>query len=142
MWRDAGLLVMARTDARSMHGVEAAIAPADLLLVEATETANEIRALPQRLRPPQRVNMVIGGKTPIFGADELGTLGYCIVRYANAALQGALAGMQRALTMLRDTHGLGEDPLLVAPFAKRQRLLGKPRLDRLEREDTATDRAG
>lgn len=139
--RDTGLLVMARTDARSIHGFEAAIeraqafaeAGADILFVEATETAEEIRTLPKRLGPPQLMNMVIGGRTPIIGTGELEALGYGLVLYANAALQGALAGMQRALTALRDTRRLDEDASLVAPFAERQRLVGKPELDALER---------
>ncbi len=139
--RDAGLLIMARTDARSIHGFEAAVeraqafaeAGADILFVEATETAEEIRALPRRLGSPQLMNMVIGGRTPIVGTEELETLGYGLVLYANAALQGALAGMQRALTVLRDTRRLDEDAGLVAPFAERQRLVGKPGLDALER---------
>jgi hypothetical protein len=38
--------------------------------------------------------MVIGGKTPIFGKDELDQLGYGVVLYANAALQGAVATVQ------------------------------------------------
>jgi 2-methylisocitrate lyase-like PEP mutase family enzyme len=140
--QDAGLLIMARTDARAVHGFEAAIerartfaeAGADILFVEATETAEEIRAVPERLAPPQLVNMVIGGKTPIFSADELGQLGYGIVLYANAALQSAVAGMQRALRVLKETHRLDEDPLLVAPFKERQRLVGKPGLDALEKK--------
>jgi len=135
---------MARTDARSVHGFEAAIeraqafaeAGADILFVEAVTKAEEIRALPQRLGPPQLMNMVIGGKTPIFGAEELGTLGYGIVLYANAALQGALAGMQKALTVLRDTRRIDEDASLVAPFAERQRLVGKPAWDALEKKYT------
>jgi 2-methylisocitrate lyase-like PEP mutase family enzyme len=82
------------------------------------------------------MNMVIGGKTPIFSAEELGALGFGIVLYANAALQGAVAGMQRALTVLRDTKRLDEDPALVASFAERQRLVGKPAWDELERRYT------
>ena len=138
---DPDFLVMARTDACSVQGFEAAIeraqayaeAGADILFVEAVTTAEEIRALPRRLGPPQLMNMVIGGKTPIFGAEELGAMGYGIVLYANAALQGALAGMQKALTVLRDTKRVDEDPALVAPFAERQRLVGKPGWDELER---------
>ena len=53
--------------------------------------------------------------------------------YANAALQGAVAGMQKALTVLRDTRRVDEDPALVVPFAERQRLVGKPELDALEK---------
>lgn len=139
---DAGMLIMARTDARSVHGFDDALeraaryseAGADILFVEATETADEIRKLPQLLNKPQLMNLVIGGKTPIFNADELADLGYGIVLYANAALQGAVAGMQQALTVLRDTHRLDEDPALVTPFSERQRLVNKPYFDQLEKK--------
>ncbi len=142
--RDPDLLIMARTDACATQGFEAAIeraqrfaeAGADILFVEAVTTADEIRALPQRLPRPQLMNMVIGGRTPIFGADDLAGLGYGIVLYANAALQGAVAGMQRALTVLRDQRRVDEDPALVTPFAERQRLVGKPEWDALEKRYT------
>ena len=141
---DPDFLIMARTDAAATHGFEAAIerahrfaeAGADILFVEAVTTADEIRALPRRLGPPQLMNMVIGGRTPIFGAEELGTLGYGIVLYANAALQGAVAGMQKALGVLKATKRLDEDPTLVVPFAERQRLVGKPEWDALEKRYT------
>ena len=138
--RDADLVIMARTDAAATQGFEAAVeraqrfaeAGADILFGEAVTQADEIRALPRRLAKPQLMNMVIGGKTPIVGAAELGQLGYGLVLYANAALQGALAGMQQALTALRDTGQVLESSGLVTPFAERQRLVGKPRWDALE----------
>lgn len=137
---DPDLMILARTDAAATLGFEAAVeraqrfseAGADILFVEAVTTADEIRALPQRLERPQLMNMVIGGRTPIFGAEELAGLGYGIVLYANAALQGAVAGMQKALSVLRDTRRIDEDPALVTPFAERQRLVGKPQWDALE----------
>lgn len=139
--RDPDLLIMARTDAAAVHGFEAAVeraarfaeAGADILFVEAVTTADEIRALPQRLSTPQLMNMVIGGKTPIFNATELASLGYGIVLYANAALQGAVAGMQKALTVLRDEKEVTESSGLVTPFAERQRLVGKAAWDALEK---------
>ena len=142
--RDKDLLIMARTDAAAVHGFEAAVeraqrfaeAGADILFVEAVTTAEEIRALPQRLATPQLMNMVIGGKTPIVSAEELGQLGYGIVLYANAALQSAVAGMQKALTVLRDTRRIDEDPALVTPFAERQRLVHKQQWDALEKKYT------
>jgi 2-methylisocitrate lyase-like PEP mutase family enzyme len=138
--RDPDLLIMARTDACATHGFEAAIeraqrmseAGADILFVEAVTRPEEVRALPQRLAKPQLMNMVIGGKTPIFGAEELAGLGYGFVLYANAALQGALAGMTRVLAQLREHKRVDEDPNLVAPFAERQRLVGKDQWDALE----------
>ncbi|MEO8250341.1 MAG: isocitrate lyase/PEP mutase family protein, partial [Burkholderiales bacterium] len=107
--RDSATLILARTDACATHGFEAAVeraqrfgeAGADVLFVEAVPGAGEVRALPQRLSTPQVMNMVIGGKTPIFDANALAELGYGIVLYANAALQGAVAGMQNALSVLR-----------------------------------------
>ena len=142
--RDSDFLVMARTDAAATHGFEAAVeraqkfaeAGADILFVEAVTREEEVRALPQRFSKPQLMNMVIGGKTPIFNADQLGELGYGIVLYANAALQGAVAGMQKALTVLRDQKEVQESSGLVAPFAERQRLVGKPAWDALEKRYT------
>ncbi|MDW7557874.1 carboxyvinyl-carboxyphosphonate phosphorylmutase [Azospirillum brasilense] len=139
--RDADLLIMARTDAAAVHGFEAAVeraqrfaeAGADILFVEAVTTAGDIRALPRRLEKPQLMNMVIGGRTPIVNATELAELGYGIVLYANAALQGAVAGMQKALTVLRDDKEVKESSGLVTPFAERQRLVGKPGWDALEK---------
>jgi len=141
---DADFMIMARTDAAAVHGFEAAIeraqkfaeAGADILFVEAVTSAEEVRALPRRLAKPQLMNMVIGGKTPIFNAEQLGELGYGIVLYANAALQGALAGMQKALTVLRDAKEVQESSGLVTPFAERQRLVGKPEWDALEKRYT------
>ena len=138
--RDPNLLIMARTDAAATQGFDAAVeraqrfaeAGADILFVEAVTTADEVRALPRRLAAPQLVNMVIGGKTPIVGADELKDLGYGFVLYANAALQGAVAGMQRVLGALQQAGRVDEDPTLVVPFAERQRLVDKPRWDELE----------
>jgi len=142
--RDPNLLVMARTDAAATHGFEAAVeraqrfaeAGADILFVEAVTTAEEIRALPARMATPQLMNMVIGGKTPIFDAGQLGELGYGIVLYANAALQGAVAGMQNTLTVLRDQKAVQESSGWVATFAERQRLVGKPAWDALEKRFT------
>ncbi|HSW06147.1 isocitrate lyase/PEP mutase family protein [Aquabacterium sp.] len=139
--QDANLLIMARTDACATQGFDAAVeraarfaeAGADILFVEAVTTAEQVRALPARLPKPQLINMVIGGKTPIVGADELADLGYGFVLYANAALQGALLGMQRALGELKATRRLDEGSGLVASFGERQRLVGKPALDALER---------
>ncbi|MDN6883544.1 isocitrate lyase/PEP mutase family protein [Variovorax sp. CAN2819] len=142
--QDQDLLIMARTDAAAVHGFEAAVeraqkfaeAGADILFVEAVTKEEEVRALPRRLDRPQLMNMVIGGRTPIFNATELGKLGYGIVLYANAALQGAVAGMQKALTVLRDEKEVQESSGLVTPFAERQRLVGKPEWDALEKRYT------
>jgi 2-methylisocitrate lyase-like PEP mutase family enzyme len=135
--QDTKLLIMARTDAAAVHGFEAAVerahrfadAGADILFVEAVTQAQEIRALPQRLTTPQLMNMVMGGKTPLVGASELAQMGYALVLWANAALQGAVQGMQLALNRLRETGELTQGSGLVVSFEERQRLVGKPLWD-------------
>ena len=144
---DANLQIMARTDAAAVHGIEDAIerghrfieAGADILFIEATESLADIERLPGLFDTPQLINIVIGGKTPVQSRDALAKLGYGIVLYANAALQGAVLGMQRALGTLQSSGRLDEDATLVAPFSERQRLVNKPLYDRLDKEYAARD---
>jgi 2-methylisocitrate lyase-like PEP mutase family enzyme len=139
---DPNFLIVARTDARSVHGFDAAVeraarmaeAGADLLFVEATESVDEVRKLPALLPLPQVMNIVIGGKTPQLPQSELAELGFGLVLYANTALQGAVLGMQRALGELQAKGILREDPSLVIPFMERQRLVDKPRFDAMEKQ--------
>jgi 2-methylisocitrate lyase-like PEP mutase family enzyme len=138
--KDENLLIIGRTDAAAVHGFEAAIeraqqfgeAGADILFVEAVENEADIRRIPALLDKPLLINIVIGGKTPALTAKEFGMMGFSLVLYANAALQGAVAGMNRALTSLRSDGILNEDPDIVTPFKERQRLVDKPFYDKLE----------
>ncbi|HWT99723.1 MAG TPA: isocitrate lyase/PEP mutase family protein [Terriglobales bacterium] len=139
--RRQDIVIIARTDACAVEGFDAAIdraasyieAGADMTFVEAPESYDDLSRVPQRLQAPQMLNMVLGGKTPIIDRAKAGELGFSLVLYANAALQGAVLGMQKALTALRDQGVLGEDPSLITPFAERQRLVDKPHYDELER---------
>ena len=148
--RDDDFLVIARTDARAVEGFDAAIeraaayveAGADMTFVEAPESLEEIRSIPERLAVPQLVNMVIGGRTPIIAREELSAMGYGLTLYANAALQGAVLGMRRALDALLADGLLREDPDLVASFDERQRLVSKPRFDALEARYAARSEPG
>ena len=83
--------------------------------------------------------MVIGGKTPPIPQAALQALGVGLVLYANAALQGAIAGMQQALSALQAEGRMTEADGLVASFTERQRLVGKPLLDGLEARYTVKD---
>jgi 2-methylisocitrate lyase-like PEP mutase family enzyme len=139
--RSDEFLIIARTDARATEGFQAALdraalyveAGADLIFIEAPESEEEVRRIPASLPVPQLVNLVVGGRTPIFGQAELAEIGFAMVLYANVALQGAILGMQNALgTLIR--HGrIDEDGAIVASFAERQRLVRKDHYDELER---------
>jgi 2-methylisocitrate lyase-like PEP mutase family enzyme len=133
------LLIIARTDAIAVEGFEPAIeraqlyieAGADVTFVEAPVSADDIRKIPQRLSVPQVINVVVGGKTPVFCQDELAKMGFGLVLYANVALQGAIAGMQAALKQLKTSGRMDEAGTLVASFQERQRLVKKPLFDEL-----------
>ena len=139
---DDNFMVIARTDARSSLGFEAAVeramrmaeAGADMLFVEAPETLDEVRQLPALLATPQVMNIVVGGKTPTLAQAELAALGYGMVLYANTGLQGALLGMQKALGALRADGIVHEDPSLLVPFLERQRLVNKPAFDAMDKK--------
>jgi 2-methylisocitrate lyase-like PEP mutase family enzyme len=132
------LVVIARTDACAVEGFESAIerasryieAGADVSFVEAPENLDDLKAVPRRLKAPQLVNMVLGGKTPIIDAKTAADMGFSLVLYANAALQGAVHGMQTTLSALRQNGVLDESA--VTSFAERQRLVGKPEFDLME----------
>jgi 2-methylisocitrate lyase-like PEP mutase family enzyme len=138
--RDENLMIIGRTDAAAVHGFDAAIeraqqfgeAGADILFVEAVEAEVDIRRIPKLLDKPLLINIVIGGKTPALTAKDFGAMGFSIVLYANAALQGAVSGMSRALGTLKQDGILHEDPNLVTPFKERQRLVNKDFYDGLE----------
>jgi 2-methylisocitrate lyase-like PEP mutase family enzyme len=118
--RRNGLVVIARTDACAVESFEAAIdragryieAGADMTFVEAPATLAQLEQIPELLAAPQMLNMVLGG---------------------NAALQGAIQGMQAALRALREGGVLDKVGGLIASFAERQRLVDKSRYDALER---------
>jgi 2-methylisocitrate lyase-like PEP mutase family enzyme len=136
---DEAILIVARTDARGAEGLTAALeraaryaeAGADVTFVESPLTEAELLSVPHRLPGvPQVVNLVEGGRTPVLPLSKLGD--FRIALLANLALQGAIRGMQRALTTLRETGSLAEAAADVAPWAERQRLVRKPAFDELE----------
>ena len=85
--RDRDFVVVARTDARAVEGIEAAIARAnrygeagaDVCFVEAPQSRQELERIPRAVRFPLLVNMLSGGVTPIVPVAELEQLGYKIV---------------------------------------------------------------
>jgi 2-methylisocitrate lyase-like PEP mutase family enzyme len=136
------LLIIARTDARALNGLGDALdraaryaeCGADITFIEAPESIEEIKIIASQTFCPQLINIVIGGKTPSLPLADLSEMGFGMVLYANAALQGAVRGMTNALNHLK-THGeLQEDPQLVATFDERQSAVKKEYFDKLEKK--------
>ena len=97
-------LIIARTDARNVIGLDEALrradaflnAGADLLFVEAPQSEQELRLIADRFRGTLLVaNMVEDGKTPMLSASELGALGYSLVLFPISALLAAARTAER-----------------------------------------------
>jgi 2-methylisocitrate lyase-like PEP mutase family enzyme len=138
---DPNLTIVARTDAIAVEGFNAALdrahafreAGADIGFVEAPTTIEQIATI-GRLPWPQLINVVIGGKTPELPNEKLRQLGFAGVLYANAALQAAILGMQRALSHLKQHGQIGDATDLLASFAERQRLVDIGAFQAMERK--------
>jgi len=139
---DPNLVIVARTDALATYGFEDAIeraaayieAGADMTFVDAPRTKEQIVEIPRRVKAPQFINIVAGGLTPMIALDELKSMGYSMILYANAALQASVAGMQKVLKHLKAHGSLDEVSVELASFEERQRLVGKPHYDALEKK--------
>jgi len=138
--RDPDTVVIARTDAIAVEGVELAIERAnlyarlgaDLVFVEAPPTRELLAELPRRIDAPLVANMVEGGLTPIHSLDELAAMGYRVVLYANTALRVGMLAVQSALGILRSEGSSRSLSERLISWEERQELVGKPDIDRLE----------
>ena len=102
--RSASTLIIARTDARAVEGLDAALeraeayreAGADVLFIEAPQSIDEMRQLcgTFRGRVPLLANMVEGGKTPIKSAEDLADLGYSMAIFPGGAVRAISRHLQ------------------------------------------------
>jgi methylisocitrate lyase len=87
---DPDFVIMARTDALAVSGIDAAIerallfreAGADLIFVEAPQTIEEMRRICRTVRAPLLANNIDGGLTPVLTAHELQEIGYAVTTNA------------------------------------------------------------
>ena len=143
--RDADFVLIARTDARAVEGIDGAIeranrygeTGADVCFIEAPESLEELQRIGREVKYPLLVNMLTGGVTPILSAAELQQLGYKIVVCPIESLLVTGFAMQRLIEALL-THGR-VDVLSVEmmTFEQIKTLLGLPEVlelrGRLER---------
>jgi len=138
--RDPDLVLIARTDAVAVLGLEEAInrarayaeAGADLLFVEAPTSEEDIATVAAELRDvaPLVFNWAEGGKTPPLSHARMRELGFRLVIYPIGTLLAATAGIRSLLAGLRAD---GVPPLAGLPaFAEFTDLVGLPEVQELE----------
>ena len=131
---DPSLMIVARTDARSILGLDEAIkrglayadSGADALFIEAPISDAELERIGTELAVtglPLIANMVEGGKTPLHSAKELGELGFKLVIFPGLLSRVAVYAATKALTVLAENGD--SRPLLdeLMQFSDMQRIL-------------------
>jgi 2-methylisocitrate lyase-like PEP mutase family enzyme len=110
--RDPDFLVIARTDARAVAGLDEAIARAnaalaagaDMAFVEAPQTPDEVAAVPKLVRGPCLLNVVRGGKTPELDLRDAQALGYKLAIVPGLLLKAVIGACDAMLGQLKATY--------------------------------------
>jgi len=110
--QDKDFVIMARTDAFAVYGLDEAIrraklyaeAGADMIFVEAVTSIEDMRRVNSEVPVPSMANMIEGGKSPFLTAKELQELGYAAVSYPCGSVYTAAKALQKWANYLK-AHG-------------------------------------
>jgi 2-methylisocitrate lyase-like PEP mutase family enzyme len=138
--QDADMVIIARSDARAIEGLDAAIdrvnayleAGADVGFVEAPQTVDELRIVGRRVAGPALVNVFEGGKTPMLNARELEEMGFRLGIYPSQTHRAAIRAAQRVLLALKEDGDARRVEGDLATFQDREDAVGTARWRELE----------
>jgi 2,3-dimethylmalate lyase len=107
---DPNFLIIARTDARTVHGLDEALrrmeryarAGADILFIESPESVEEMALIGRTFDLPLLANMVEGGRTPVLDAQELQRLGYGLAIFPATGFLSAAAALQNVYNGIKE----------------------------------------
>jgi 2,3-dimethylmalate lyase len=138
---DRDFLIITRTDAIAVEGLEAALergeryreAGADMLFIEAPVGRAEVERVAQHFKGvPLLYNMAASGKTPDLPADELGRLGFKLAIYPNWVILAAIPAMQALLRELKAKGSIADVRAKVTTFREFTEIAGLPEIQELE----------
>ena len=130
---DPDFCIIARTDARGVHGLEDAIGRAqafaklgvDAIFVEAPQSESELAEIPKRLPDvPLLVNVFKGGKTPMLPMERLQQMGYRIAIYPSETQRAAIHAMRSVLTTLKREGTTESIDASLTTFKERDKVVG------------------
>ena len=140
---DPDFLIIARTDARGVHGFDDAISrgrafaklEVDAIFVEAPQSEAELEEIPRALPDvPLLVNVFKGGKTPMLPVDRLQQMGYRIAIYPSETQRAAIHAMRQALGLLKREGTTEKMDDALTTFKERDKVVGLDEWQRLERQ--------
>jgi 2-methylisocitrate lyase-like PEP mutase family enzyme len=124
---EGDFVIIARTDAVAVHGLDDAIeranaalaAGADLAFVEAPPSVEDAAAIPRRVDGPCLLNLVPGGKTPITDLQQVAAMGYRIVILPTLLIGAAVVACDAALSRVAHTRAVPGDSIEVRALFRR-----------------------
>lgn len=110
-------LIIARTDARTAHGLDEALlrgeayaeAGADVIFIESPESEAEMTRIAQAIDRPLLANMVPGGRTPLLPAERLQELGFALAIHPVTGLLAATRALEESYRSLQQPGGTGAE---------------------------------
>lgn len=110
-----GMVIIARTDARTVAGLDEAIrrgrlyaqAGADVIFVESPESLEEVRRIAREIDAPVLFNNVEGGRSPFLSRQELEDAGVRLAIYPNAQTRVVTKKCMELLSALQETGTTG-----------------------------------
>lgn len=123
------ILILARTDARALHGLDEAIwraqqfseIGADILFVEAPENEDEMARLTSEAPGIHMANLVEGGTTPVLPMKHLHELGYRFAAFPLTLMSASMKAIQSGLQHLANDGHPGDE---IMDFADLRRIVG------------------
>jgi len=139
---DSNFVIIARTDARAVEGLDRAIqrgkryleAGADMLFIEAPQSIEEIRTIAESLSVPLLINMFKGGKTPLVPMDQLQQWGYRVAIVPSPLQLAAVHAMQKLLAGLKAHGSLEPFSDKMITFQERDEIVDLKKYQEMERK--------
>jgi methylisocitrate lyase len=141
--RDPDMMIMARTDALAVHGLDEAIeravlyrdAGADMIFVEALRTEDEMRRVCSTVKAPVMASIIDGGKTPNLSVAELADIGFALMTNALAPTYVYAKAMQELYAHFKRTGSTKGFEQRLLPFDEFNALVGLAALRKREEDE-------
>jgi carboxyvinyl-carboxyphosphonate phosphorylmutase len=136
------IVIIARTDARAVFGLDEALrrahayldAGAEVIFVEAPQSLEELEIVAKSIKAPLMVNMDEGTKTPLLTVRELEEMGYKIVIFPRSAPCAAAKAIQELMLVLKETGTTRGFVDRIVSWEERNRITGLARYKEMEKK--------